>query len=190
MAGKAPVAISGVGTAPAKATVEYYKSRPRESWEEGDNVSPIPAQGVRAAIVPGVFDGLILALDKYGTMSFAQVAAPAIELIAFVAERYPDKLAAGVTREERIANMEFLRDRIIEFGICGGMDIGWNMKRGGPEKSKDFVAWHNGRRRMGVDIAYAYDAPTRQLQLVWAVYGPTKHYRAYEPRPRCKSGAQ
>ena len=112
------------------------------------------------------------------------------ELIAFVAERYPDKLAAGVTREERIANMEFLRDRIIEFGICGGMDIGWNMKRGGPEKSKDFVAWHNGRRRMGVDIAYAYDAPTRQLQLVWAVYGPTKHSRAYEPRPRCKSGAQ
>jgi gamma-glutamyltranspeptidase/glutathione hydrolase len=79
MAGKAPVAISGVGTAPAKATVEYYKSRPRESWEEGDNVSPIPAQGLRAAIVPGVFDGLILALDKYGTMSFAQVAAPAIE---------------------------------------------------------------------------------------------------------------
>jgi gamma-glutamyltranspeptidase/glutathione hydrolase len=32
-----------------------------------------------AAPVPGVFDGLILALSKYGTMSFAQVAAPAIE---------------------------------------------------------------------------------------------------------------
>ena len=110
------------------------------------------------------------------------------ELIAFVAERYPEKLAAGVSRDERVANMQFLRDRIIEFGICGGMNIGWNMKRGGPEKSTDFVAWHDGRRRMGVDIAYAYDAPDRQLQLVWAVYGPTKHYRAYEPRPRCKSG--
>jgi hypothetical protein len=111
------------------------------------------------------------------------------ELIAFVSARYPEKLAAGVSHEERVANMEFLRDRIIEFGICGGMDIGWNMKRGGPEKSKDFVAWHDGRRHMGVDIAYAYDAPHRELQLVWAVYGPTRHYRAYEPRPRCKSGA-
>ena len=108
------------------------------------------------------------------------------ELVAFVAQRFPEKLAAGVSREERIANMEFLRDRIIEFGICGGMDIGWNMKRGGPEKSRDFVAWHDGRRRMGVDIAYSYDAPHRELQLVWAVYGPTSHYREYQPRPQCR----
>ncbi len=82
MAGKPPIAISGVGTAPAKATVEYYESRAREPWEQGENAPPIPAQGLRAAILPGVFDGLILALDKYGTMSFAQVAAPAIEYAA------------------------------------------------------------------------------------------------------------
>ena len=36
-------------------------------------------QGILSAITPGVFDGLILALDKYGTKSFAEVAAPAIE---------------------------------------------------------------------------------------------------------------
>jgi gamma-glutamyltranspeptidase/glutathione hydrolase len=35
--------------------------------------------GLRAATVPGVFDGLILALDRFGTLSFAQVAAPAVE---------------------------------------------------------------------------------------------------------------
>jgi gamma-glutamyltranspeptidase / glutathione hydrolase len=79
MAGKPVVAISGVGVAPAKATVDYYAHRPREPWEEGNNLAPIPSMGVRAAITPGLVDGLLLALEKYGTKSFAQVAQPAIE---------------------------------------------------------------------------------------------------------------
>jgi gamma-glutamyltranspeptidase/glutathione hydrolase len=79
LVGKPPAAISGIGTAPAKATVEFYQNRKPESWEEEGHASPIPALGMLAAPVPGVFDGLILALSKYGTMSFAQVAAPAIE---------------------------------------------------------------------------------------------------------------
>jgi gamma-glutamyltranspeptidase/glutathione hydrolase len=40
---------------------------------------PVPMQGILSAITPGVFDGLILALDKYGTKTFAEVAQPAIE---------------------------------------------------------------------------------------------------------------
>ena len=78
-AGKPVVAISGIGTAPTKATVEFYQNRKTEPWEDEGHMSPIPALGMLAAPVPGVFDGLILALTKYGTMSFAQVASPAIE---------------------------------------------------------------------------------------------------------------
>src|SRR5579864_2732614 len=78
-AGKPVVAISGIGTAPAKATVEFYKSRKAEPWEDDDHIPPVPEVGILAAPVPGVFDGLLLALSRYGTMSFAQVAAPAIE---------------------------------------------------------------------------------------------------------------
>jgi len=77
--GKPVIAVSGVGTAPAKATVEFYQSRQLEPWEEEGNKPPIPVYGMRAAPLPGVFDGLILALSRYGTMSFAQVVAPAIE---------------------------------------------------------------------------------------------------------------
>jgi gamma-glutamyltranspeptidase/glutathione hydrolase len=80
MNGKPVVAISGVGTAPSKATIEYFQKRSMEPWEDGQHMPPIPAQGIRAAILPGALDGLLLALEKYGTMSFAQVAAPAIEL--------------------------------------------------------------------------------------------------------------
>jgi gamma-glutamyltranspeptidase/glutathione hydrolase len=77
--GRAPVIISGVGVAPRKATLEFYENRPAEPWEEGDRKPLVPMEGIKAAITPGVFDGLMLALQKYGTMSFSEVAQPAIE---------------------------------------------------------------------------------------------------------------
>jgi len=79
MAGKPVVAISGVGVAPAKATVEFYTHRAPEPWEDAAHMSPVPGQGILSAITPGAFDGLILALEKYGTKSFAEVVAPALE---------------------------------------------------------------------------------------------------------------
>lgn len=79
MNGKPVSVISGVGTAPAKATVAYYNARGPEPWEQAGRMPPIPAQGIKAAILPGVFDGLMLALQTYGTKSFAEVAQPAIE---------------------------------------------------------------------------------------------------------------
>src|SRR5258708_16552868 len=69
LAGKPAVAISGIGTAPAKATVEFYQSRKTEPWEEEGHTSPIPALGMLAAPVPGVFDGLVFPLSKHGTLS-------------------------------------------------------------------------------------------------------------------------
>jgi len=79
MAGRPPIAISGVGVAPAKATVEFYSRRQAEPWEDSRDMPSIPVQGILSAITPGVFDGLILALEQYGTKSFAEVAQPAIE---------------------------------------------------------------------------------------------------------------
>jgi gamma-glutamyltranspeptidase / glutathione hydrolase len=79
MAGQPPMVISGVGVAPAKATVEFYARRSPEPWEDSARMPPVPMQGILSAITPGVFDGLILALDKYGTKSFAEVVEPAIE---------------------------------------------------------------------------------------------------------------
>ncbi|MBI3680839.1 MAG: gamma-glutamyltransferase family protein [Acidobacteria bacterium] len=103
MAGKPPAAISGVGTAPEKATVEYYRNRQPEPWEGGRDMPPIPGQGIRAAILPGVFDGLILALRKYGTKSFADVVAPAIEY----ADGFPagEEFVSFISRNQRILNL-------------------------------------------------------------------------------------
>jgi gamma-glutamyltranspeptidase / glutathione hydrolase len=86
MSGQPTIAISGVGVAPAKATVKFYKHRPPEAWEEPNDMPPVPVQGILSAITPGVFDGLILALEKYGTKSFAQVVQPAVE---YASEGFP-----------------------------------------------------------------------------------------------------
>jgi hypothetical protein len=71
--------------------------------------------------------------------------------------------------------MNFLRDRMIEHAKCRGLDVGLNLKRGGPEISIDFVAWRNGGRLEGVDIASAYDDPKRRLNLMWHRYGPPNY---------------
>lgn len=107
------------------------------------------------------------------------------DVIAYVAARHPDRLAAGVSGEERRRNMEFLRDRIVEVGQCGGMDLGYNLKRGGPELSVDVIAWRTGGEDIGVDIAFDYDGTDRPLQLMWSIYGPGASYRAV-PKTSCR----
>lgn len=79
MAGKPVIAISGIGVAPRRATVDFYSHRQPEPWEDPNHMAPIPGEGIKAAVTPGVFDGVMLALQQYGTMSFAKVAEPAIE---------------------------------------------------------------------------------------------------------------
>ena len=80
MAGKPRWSLSAASAwRPRKATVDYYTHRPPEPWEDPSRKPPVPMQGIKAAITPGVFDGLMLALQKYGTMTFAEVAQPAID---------------------------------------------------------------------------------------------------------------
>jgi gamma-glutamyltranspeptidase/glutathione hydrolase len=79
MKGQPVIAISGIGVAPAKATPDVFANRPALPWERPQRLQPIPAFGPQGAITPGLVDGLLLALEKYGKLSFAQVAAPAIE---------------------------------------------------------------------------------------------------------------
>src|SRR6202011_2214633 len=42
MAGKPVMAISGVGVAPRKATVEYYANRGPEPWEDASRMPTVP----------------------------------------------------------------------------------------------------------------------------------------------------
>jgi hypothetical protein len=107
------------------------------------------------------------------------------DLVAYIAEVFPEYLVVTAFQDDRIANMEFLRDRIIEAGVCGGMDLARNLKRGTGPWSIDALAW---RKDPGdsdddvevIDLANAYDEKTIPLQLHWLeVEGPP----GYDPLP-------
>ena len=103
LAGKPVVAISGVGVAPRRATPEYYATRPAEFFEDPNRKPPVPMEGIKAAITPGVFDGLMVALQQYGTMKFADVAAPAID---YAENGFPiaEEFAAFLHNYQKIIN--------------------------------------------------------------------------------------
>jgi len=68
---KKVIGINALGVAPAGATVEYYRS-------QGYNYPP--EYGPLAAVTPGTPGGLMVMLKEYGTLSLAQVLAPALAM--------------------------------------------------------------------------------------------------------------
>lgn len=68
---KRVVAINGHGFAPRAATLEWFQQH---------NIKLIAGDGFLPATVPAVVESLILALDRFGTMSLGEVVAPAIDL--------------------------------------------------------------------------------------------------------------
>ncbi len=73
---KKVIGINALGMAPTGATPEYYRSK-------GMNYPP--EYGPLAAVTPGTPGGLMTMLAEYGTMSLAEVLAPAIQM----ADGYP-----------------------------------------------------------------------------------------------------
>jgi hypothetical protein len=108
-------------------------------------------------------------------------------IIQCIGAKYPDRLAAGVSLATRQANMSFLRDRIIEAGRCGGLDLGWNLKRGGPDISIDFITQKVNGVVDGIDIGFDYDNTDTPLRLAWGTGGSFPFYKAYTNSFSCGS---
>ncbi len=69
---KKVVSINAEGTAPKLATIEWYKQ---------NNGGRLPVNdGLLSGTVPGVIDAWYILLDRWGTMSFAQVLEQAIDM--------------------------------------------------------------------------------------------------------------
>jgi gamma-glutamyltranspeptidase/glutathione hydrolase len=69
---KTVVSINAEGTAPKLATIEWYQKNHGGKLPESDTLL--------SGTVPGVVDAWYLLLDRWGTMTFAQVLQPAIEM--------------------------------------------------------------------------------------------------------------
>jgi gamma-glutamyltranspeptidase/glutathione hydrolase len=97
---KKVVGINALGVAPTGATPEFFKDL---------GLAYPPAYGPHAAVTPGTPGGLLVMLERYGTMSLEQVLAPAIEM----ADGYPIEAQAvrGIEREkERIKEWPYSKD--------------------------------------------------------------------------------
>ena len=103
--GRDVAVVEGMGTAPAKATREFFVNRARQRGGVTSATAPdssatqraasgnadmptmsgarsgmIPSTGPLAATVPAVLDACVTALDRFGTKSLGEVMQPAIEL--------------------------------------------------------------------------------------------------------------
>ncbi len=99
--GKDVAVVEGMGTAPKRATREFFLNRTKTQTEAmstapdsakaqggyldmpampGGKPGPIPSTGPLSATVPAVLDACVTALDHFGTKSLAEVMQPAIEL--------------------------------------------------------------------------------------------------------------
>ena len=97
---KKVIGINALGVAPTGATPEFFKDQ---------GLDYPPAYGPQAAVTPGTPGGLLVMLERYGTMSLAQVLAPAIEM----ADGYPieGQAARGIERaKEQIKEWPYSKE--------------------------------------------------------------------------------
>ena len=80
-------AISGMGVAPRLATREYFSAQ-----------GGIPATGVTPAAVPAAVDACLTVLDRYGTRTFGQSAAPMLRILDRHEQPWHELLAKTVRR--------------------------------------------------------------------------------------------
>jgi gamma-glutamyltranspeptidase/glutathione hydrolase len=87
------VGINALGVAPTGATAEFYRSK---------GMTYPPEHGPLAAVTPGTPGGLMVMLAEYGTLSLAQVLAPAIAM----ADGYPIEAQAADAIEREKARLK------------------------------------------------------------------------------------
>jgi gamma-glutamyltranspeptidase/glutathione hydrolase len=87
------VSINGEGTAPKLATIDWYKKNLDGKLPQSDTLL--------SGTVPGVVDAWYLLLDRWGTMTFAQVLQPAIEVAE---EGFPigERMAAAIVGSRKL----------------------------------------------------------------------------------------
>ena len=66
-----PVAISGQGVAPRRATIEWFR-------EQG--IDAIPGDGLLATTVPATFDACVVALQRFGRLGLRETLGPVVDL--------------------------------------------------------------------------------------------------------------
>lgn len=113
---KKVISINAEGTAPQLATIDWYKTNQQGKIPVDDTLL--------AATVPGAVDAWYLLLDHWGTMSFAQVLAPAIDLAE---NGFPigNSLASAISNVKKIRKYSTSMKVYCPDGKCPGAGDIW-----------------------------------------------------------------
>ncbi len=121
-------ALAGQGAAPRLATQTYFEQR-----------GGIPGQGIESAAVPAVLDVCVTALDRSGTRTFAQVAAPTLRLLDKGNKDWHPQLARTIRRlnaaeaaspSDRKRGLRLVADAFYRGPIAHEIDR-WSREHGG-----------------------------------------------------------
>lgn len=98
---------NGSGRAPARATLEEFRARGHET---------MPERGILSISVPGAIEGWQTALEKFGSMSFAEVLQPAINFAENGCAVSPVVAKFWKRNEEMLASSEAARNTLLVDG--------------------------------------------------------------------------
>ena len=142
--------VCGQGTAPRLATRAYFAGR-----------GGIPASGPEAAAVPAALDACLTALDRYGTRTFAEVAAPALRILDRRERDWHADLAVTLRRlvaaehgspADRRRGLRLVADYFYRGPLARELDV-WSRDHGGLIRYND-LATHVTRVEEPVAVDY------------------------------------
>jgi gamma-glutamyltranspeptidase/glutathione hydrolase len=142
--------LCGLGAAPRLATREHFAKK-----------GGIPGRGIEAAAVPGALDACLTALDRYGTKTFAEVAAPALRLLDRHQRPWHADLARTLRRlidaekgspADRRRGLRLVADYFYRGPIAREIDA-WSRANGGRIRYRD-LATHVTRVEEPVSLGY------------------------------------
>jgi gamma-glutamyltranspeptidase/glutathione hydrolase len=120
--------IAGQGVAPRLATLDYFMKK-----------GGIPKTGIEPATVPAALDAVVVLLDRYGTMTFARCAAPALAILDRGQKPWHAQLAVTIRRlieaeasspDDRSRGLRRVADEFYRGGIARQIDA-WSQANGG-----------------------------------------------------------
>jgi gamma-glutamyltranspeptidase/glutathione hydrolase len=141
--------IAGQGVAPRLATAEYFKK-----------YETLPIQGLDVAAVPATLDACVVLLERHGTKTFAEVAAPTLKLLergeqpwhADLAATLQLLIAAEKSSSDRSVGLRRVADRFYRGDIARSIDR-WSRENGGLLRFED-LATHVTRIEEPVTATY------------------------------------
>ncbi|MEQ1876382.1 MAG: hypothetical protein ABL958_07035 [Bdellovibrionia bacterium] len=105
------------------------------------------------------------------------------KIAEYVEQHWPSYLTPANSLADRRHNLEFLRDRIIEVGLCAGLNLGWHVENADLSVNKIALRDDEGQK-FQIQIVSDYVNIGQPLKLTWT-QSENGNYLPFTPSPAC-----